>query len=200
MLTSLYDSGLIVKQALIEARKQVNDPSYHDIYNDTHAIIFFGTPHRGSNIASWGRLLSGIAQATQIDTNDSILIDLDPKSGSSKLEELRLDFDDILRDSQRARKLRVFSFQEEEGMTGVSLFGSKVSLRYSDPRALPQRGPKARRRNTSTDFFTFKRLFPTSLPLWIPVSTGMILSTQITWECADSKMRTMMATKSSKVF
>lgn len=125
MLTLICNRGLIVKQALIEARKQT---SFHDLYENTYAIIFFGTPHRGSNIASWGRLLSGIAQATQIDTNDGILIDLDPESGSSKLEELRLDFDDILRDSQRARKLRVFSFQEEQGMTGVRILGSKVSI------------------------------------------------------------------------
>lgn len=114
-----------MKQALIEARKQA---PFHDIYNNTYAILFFGTPHRGSNIASWGRLLSGIAQAAQVDTNDGILVDLDPESGSSKLEELRLDFDDILRDSQRARRLRVFSFQEEQGMTGVHILGSKVSM------------------------------------------------------------------------
>ena len=63
-----------------------------------------------------------------MDTNDAILADLKSKSGSSKLEELRLDFDNILRDSQRPSELRVFSFQEEQGMTGVSLLGSKVSL------------------------------------------------------------------------
>ena len=117
-----------MKQALIEARKQVHDLSSHDTYNNTHAIIFFGTPHRGSNIASWGRLLSSIAQAAQMDTHDGILIDLDPKSHSSKLRELNLDFDDILCDSRKARQLRVFSFQEAQGMTGVNLLGGKVSL------------------------------------------------------------------------
>ena len=116
-----------MKQILIEARKQVNDRSLHEIYINSHAVIFFGTPHRGSRIASWGRLLGTIAQAAQMDINDAILMDLDPKSGSSKLEELRLDFDDILRDSQRAEELRIFSFQEEKGMTGVSLLSDKVS-------------------------------------------------------------------------
>ena len=121
-------SGLLVKQALIEARKQVHDPSAQNTYNNTYAIIFFGTPHRGSNIAYWGRLLSGVAQATQMDTHDGILIDLDPKSNSSKSRELNLDFDDILCDNQKARQLRVFSFQEAQGMTGVNLLGGKVSL------------------------------------------------------------------------
>ena len=114
---------------MIEARKQVNDPYSRDVYINTCGIIFFGTPHRGSRHASWGRLLSTIAQAAQMDTNDGILIDLDPESGSSKLEELILDFDDVLNDNQRAKELRVFSFQEEEGMAGVKLLGSKVSLR-----------------------------------------------------------------------
>ena len=118
-----------MKQALIEAPKPADDPYFRLVYDNTHAIIFFGTPHRGSDLAGWGRLLSTIAQAAQMDTNDAILIDLDPRSGSSKLEELRLDFDDVLNDDQRAQKLRVFSFQEEEGMTRVNLLGNKVSLR-----------------------------------------------------------------------
>ena len=121
--------GLVVKQALIEARKQTHESDLLDIYSSTHAIIFFGTPHRGSDLASWGLLLSTIAEAVQIDTNDTILRDLDPASGSSKLEEMRLDFDDILRDGHRSRELRVYSFQEEEGMTSIKPFGGKVRLR-----------------------------------------------------------------------
>ena len=118
-----------MKQALIEAPKPADDPSFRLVYDNTHAIIFFGTPHRGSDLAGWGRLLSTIVQAAQIDTNKSILMELDPEGGGSKLDELRLDFDNVLRDNQRAKELRVFSFQEEEGMTGVSLLGNKVSLR-----------------------------------------------------------------------
>lgn len=128
-----------MKQALIEARKPADDPSFHHVYDNTHAIIFFGTPHRGSDLAGWGRLLSNITQAAQMDTNTSILKDLDPEGGSSKLEELMLDFDDVLRDSQRAKQLHVFSFQEEEGMTGVNLLGNKVSLRMRCLEALLER-------------------------------------------------------------
>ena len=117
-----------MKQALIEARKQVADSCLLDIYTSTHAIVFFGTPHRGSGTASWGLILSAIAQAVQIDANSAILRDLDPKSGSSKLEELVLDFDDILRDNRRAQELRIFSFLEEEGMASVKIFAGKVSL------------------------------------------------------------------------
>ena len=124
--------GLVVKQALIEARKQTHDLDLLDIYNSTHAVIFFGTPHRGSDLASWGLLLSKIAEAVQLDTNNAVLRDLDPTSGSSKLEEMRLDFDDILRDDRRSRELRIYSFQEEEGMTGLKVFGNKVCLWISE--------------------------------------------------------------------
>ena len=118
--------GLVVKQALIEARKQTHDPDLLDIHDSTHAVIFFGTPHRGSDLASWGLLLSTIAEAVQLDTNNAVLRDLDSTSGSSKLEELRLDFDDILRDGHRSREVRTYSFQEEEGMTGLKILGNKV--------------------------------------------------------------------------
>lgn len=127
--------GLVVKQALIEARKQTYEPDLRDIYSSTHAIIFFGTPHRGSDLASWSLLLSDIAEAAQLDTNNAILRDLDPTSGSSKLEEMRLDFDDILRDSHRSKDLQVYSFQEEEGMTGIKMFGNKVRSRSRIPGA-----------------------------------------------------------------
>lgn len=140
--SNLFASGLLVKQALIEARKATHDLSILQIYNNSHGVIFFGTPHRGSDMASWGLLLKNIAQVALMDTNDAILIDLDPKRGSSKLEELRLDFDDVLRDSQRTKELRVFSFQEEQGMTGVSLLSGKVSkftINTTDPSKGPQK-------------------------------------------------------------
>lgn len=131
--------GLVVKQALIEAQKQIHDPDLLDINGSTHAIIFFGTPHRGLDLASWGLLLSTVAKAAQFDTNEAVLRDLDPMSGSSKLEEMRLDFDNILRDSQRLSELHVYSFQEEEGMTGIKLLGGKVRSFAYVPRCYAKR-------------------------------------------------------------
>lgn len=123
--------GLLVKQALIEAQKQKKTPSSQALYAHTYAIIFFGTPHRGSDMASWGLVLSNITKAVQIDTNKAILRDLDPSSGSSKLQELRKDFDDILHDRNHGNgtnMLRIYTFQEEQGMTGVSGLRSKVIM------------------------------------------------------------------------
>ena len=90
--------GLVVKQALIEAKKHVDSVQLLDVYESSYAVVFFGTPHRGSKLASWGLILSAVAEAFQMDAQKAVLRDLDPESGSSKLEELSLDFDDILRD------------------------------------------------------------------------------------------------------
>ncbi|KAI9708857.1 MAG: hypothetical protein M1812_007877 [Candelaria pacifica] len=44
--------GLRGKQVLIEARKQNPGSSLHDVYAHTHAVISFGTPHSGADLAS----------------------------------------------------------------------------------------------------------------------------------------------------
>ena len=41
--------GLVVKKSIIAAR---NNPMYHELSDRFHAAFFFGTPHRGSDLAS----------------------------------------------------------------------------------------------------------------------------------------------------
>ena len=118
--------GLVVKQAIVEARKRVSSGHVHDIYASARAVIFFGTPHRGSDSASWGLMATNLAKAAQMDVNDAILRDLDPASGSSKLLELRRDFHDVLQDSMRRSSLQLYTFQEELGMTSLKALGGKV--------------------------------------------------------------------------
>ncbi|KAI9710418.1 MAG: hypothetical protein M1812_007454 [Candelaria pacifica] len=114
--------GLLVKEALIESQKQGKSHPEDDLSKTCPAIIFLGTPHRGSSDAHWGQILSNIAGAVQIDTNNSILRDLDPSSGSSKLEDLRRDFGDILDEGL----IRIYSFQESAGKTSLRFAGGKV--------------------------------------------------------------------------
>ena len=113
--------GLLVKEALVEARKQVNDSSKLDVYNSTQGIIFFGTPHRGSNDAQWGLLLSTIVSAA-FDTNKTILRTLDPDD--ERLDKLARDFQDIL----DSGKLRIGSLLESAGKTGLPVFNGKVRI------------------------------------------------------------------------
>ncbi|KAI9745365.1 MAG: hypothetical protein M1835_002606, partial [Candelina submexicana] len=114
--------GLLVKEALIESRKQGKHKPERDLSKICPSIIFLGTPHRGSSDASWAQILSNIAGAVQIDTNNSILRALDPSSGSSKLEDLRRDFSDILDEGQ----INIYSFQESAGKTRLKLAGGKL--------------------------------------------------------------------------
>ena len=118
--------GLIVKQALVEARKAKADGQQRNLHEACKAVIFFGTPHRGSPDASWGIILANIAKVAQLDSNKSILNDLDPSSGSSALPGLQDDFNSLL----RSQGIRVYTFQEAAGKYGYKGLNSKVLDRH----------------------------------------------------------------------
>ena len=118
--------GLLVKRALVEARKMKHDKELQDVSYSSSAIIFFGTPHRGADKVAWGIMLSNIFKAFRISTTDAILRNLDPHGGSSKLTELTLDFNAILEDESRQKDLKLYSFQEQSGMTGIQGLSGKV--------------------------------------------------------------------------
>jgi hypothetical protein len=111
--------GLLVKEALVEARKSSQDPTKLDVFESTFAILFFGTPHRGSGDAKWGLMLSTIVSAA-FDTNKTILRTLEPDS--EKLDNLARDFQDIL----DLGRLVVCSLLESAGKTGLPIFNGKV--------------------------------------------------------------------------
>lgn len=51
--------GIVVKQALLQVRLE---PRYHTIKDSTLGLIFLGTPHRGSDKATYGKVLATLAQ------------------------------------------------------------------------------------------------------------------------------------------
>ena len=112
--------GIIVKEALIEGEKQGEYEPEQDISAVCPAIVFFGTPHRGSDDSAWGLMLSNIVRAAQFDTNTNILTDLDPSRGSSKLQDLERDFAPFL------KKMKIYTFQESAGKLGFASAGGKV--------------------------------------------------------------------------
>lgn len=59
--------GLVVKHALVLASLRKED--YGDIVASTTSIAFFGTPHRGSRMASLGRTLSQIINTATLARN-----------------------------------------------------------------------------------------------------------------------------------
>lgn len=99
-------------------RSQFSDEKpIQNIVESTRAIIFLGTPHRGSNdMAALGDLVRRVASTIlRIDTNAAILraLGLD----SPELELCRESFNT----QWRVYNFQVKTFQEALGMTGVNL-------------------------------------------------------------------------------
>ena len=93
-----------------------------DVYNSLSAIMFLGTPHRGSGHTSLGETIRRIVSVVGFDTHDQILQDLRPES--KILELVREEFCDIWRE----RGFTVRTFQESQGIAGVRGLNGKVLL------------------------------------------------------------------------
>lgn len=57
--------GILTKSALLYSNDVRNDhhEDYRSIFVSTYAIIFLGTPHTGSDIATWGHVLQAMSDA-----------------------------------------------------------------------------------------------------------------------------------------
>ena len=96
------------------------DPKFSNLVDRVNTVMFFGTPHSGSDIAGWGRIASNIANAALQDTNGSLLTDLQVDS-----QILDLIHDDFLKVLHK-KKIKIHSFQEGRGLTGVKGLSGKV--------------------------------------------------------------------------
>jgi len=84
--------------------------------SSTHAVIFFGTPHRGSDYASIAQVVESAA-GILFSTNSKLLDNLVPDG--DLLERVRLDFLRLLKEY----KFKVYSFQEGKGLAGLKFPG-----------------------------------------------------------------------------
>lgn len=76
--------GLVVKKSIITTRY---NPTFEDLYKRFHAVFFFGTPHRGADLAS---TLNKYLKAT-LNTHKSFVVDLARGSEATNMlnEEFR---------------------------------------------------------------------------------------------------------------
>jgi hypothetical protein len=107
-------------KALRRSKPPDEDPDLQNIYQSLHAIIFFGTPHRGSSYAEVGITAQQIAKAIGFDANDALLRNLRPNG--DYLELLREEFAKML----DGRTFKVYSFQEGQGLKGTYALARKV--------------------------------------------------------------------------
>ena len=108
--------GILVKEVL--RRSEIDpDPKIGTIFSSTTGVFFFGTPHRGSKEwASFGEGIAGIAgRLLSMDTNNEVIHALLPSG--PELELCRESF--TTQWVQRGNSLKVRTFQESKGITGV---------------------------------------------------------------------------------
>ena len=165
------------QQALRQAEANPQDAANRRVLLSTRAILFFGTPHRGSprNAVVGDTIYSFASKLLRVDSNPALL-----RSLLNDCAEVELGRKEFL----RIRKLylfRVKTFQEACGITGVNLLGmnSKVRiLKFHDVRKFPY------------SINTVYRLSQMCLQyLTIPPATNESKrSTRTIWICADLAM------------
>ncbi|CAG8976325.1 hypothetical protein HYALB_00005732 [Hymenoscyphus albidus] len=108
--------GLVLKQALVIASKS-EGCDYGNIWTSTLGILFFGTPHRGSELASYGAQLARVPTALSMKAEPVLLHSL--SLGSAILEKLNKEFRILMSNKGAGRE--VISFYETVGMVGPRL-------------------------------------------------------------------------------
>lgn len=101
--------GIVIKQALFQAK---NEPRFNSLSESTLGIIFLGTPHRGSEMASYGNVFASIANAVMIKPPPRLINALQSNSGA--LMRLTTDF------RSQLPKYQVYSFYEMKPMKMLS--------------------------------------------------------------------------------
>lgn len=113
MLIAFYIQALKISQNASGAEERLKS-----IRQSTRVVIFFATPHAGSDLASWGQLLASIGSIFTVK-NSKLLAALNAKNDNGQLEELRKDFQKMLGKLQEGR-IQVVIFRETKPMSSLS--------------------------------------------------------------------------------
>ncbi|CAD6592657.1 MAG: hypothetical protein ASARMPRED_006495 [Alectoria sarmentosa] len=97
--------GIIVKQALVWAHRE---PQYQTIRDHTLGIVFFGTPHRGSDKANYGKILANVATGVMHKSKSKLISAL--QSNSETLMRLTSEF------KFEAPNMEIMTFYETKPM------------------------------------------------------------------------------------
>jgi hypothetical protein len=73
-------------------------------------VFFFGTPHRGTNLAQWATLLENILKASSLGTSTNARLGKELQSRSEILSKISKSF------VERGKSLAIFTFYETEVM------------------------------------------------------------------------------------
>jgi hypothetical protein len=96
-----------------------NEVTYlKDVLPATYGVIFLGTPHRGSSVATLGKIAQEITRILWKSPNVSVLRDLEVSSQT--LERIGRGFNQILVE----RQIEIHSFREDIPTAGIMVSGS----------------------------------------------------------------------------
>lgn len=120
--------GILVKKCL--ALAQERQKLYGDIKSSTIGVVFFGTPHAGSDIARWTRVIRDIANAATFGNARSDLIkNLERRSG--ELAELAAS------SVERLEELQIISVYERKPLGALGLIVGRESALLHLPNERP---------------------------------------------------------------
>lgn len=113
--------GLVFKQAVIRARE--NERYRMALSYRIHGVMFFGTPHRGSRLATWASITANALRAASFSTSTNARLAKDLEPTSRLLQHITTSFVE----SWGAR-LRIASFYETRKMDFLNcLVGDRLS-------------------------------------------------------------------------
>jgi hypothetical protein len=107
-----------IQQALVISSNRALEPHLHATSQLTHGVLFLGTPHKGSGLASWAKRLASLVGLVK-QTNTRVLEEL--QKGSHELDRIQSNFDFLLRNRTTLglKDIQLKCFYEEKSTTGV---------------------------------------------------------------------------------
>ncbi|KAH7322547.1 hypothetical protein B0I35DRAFT_425961 [Stachybotrys elegans] len=104
--------GIVFKQAVIKAHEQNN--FFANILDNIRGVVFFATPHRGSDLATWDRIGTVLHKAGSLGYMTNTNLSKDLKVNAEFLKRVSESF------VSRAGNFKIRSFYETEFMHGLA--------------------------------------------------------------------------------
>ncbi|CAL8576544.1 hypothetical protein XPA_002420 [Xanthoria parietina] len=126
ILFVVHSLGGIVVKAALNRSSATQGTRLKDITPSTFGVCFLGTPHRGSQSASLGKIAFEVTRVMTRRPNTRLLRGLE--RNSETLEQIGDTFAQTMLNSET--KLRVYSFREEKETRKYLVFNTMVSLLF----------------------------------------------------------------------